>query len=838
MKHQHTGRGHDNGHLSPVAEVALDFCFCATELAALERFLTGQPAITSAVADRTRSVLHIAYDPARTDTAGIQVLLRGHGYGCDCVDCPASCCQPGHPAAGHTDEPGAHAHHPSHTAASPPADDGGNADTEHHHHSGTATMDHPHAAEPSHPAEHTAHAEHTGHDEHAGHGADMVASMLRRFVISAIVTIPIVLFSPIGDVFGFPSQPPFGLSMGWFGLILATPVVWWGGWPFISSAVRSLRHGEVTMMTLIAVGILVAYLYSVASTLLGGHEVFFEAAAMLTTLSLLGHWLEMRSRFATGRAVEALLQLAPPTAIVRRDGQDTEFPLDQVVTGDVIVVKPGAKIPVDGTVADGESYVDESMITGEPVPVVKRPGDTVVGGTINTTGAFTFTTTAVGADTALARIVQMVRNAQASKAPAQRLADTAGKYLVYVALAAGALTFTAWMLWGAHGVGFALTAAVSAIVIACPDALALATPTAITVGVGQGARGGVLFKNATALEMTAGVNTAVFDKTGTLTAGKPTVTDLIPADRFTDKELLRLAAGADQPSQHPLAAAIVDAARQRGITVNPPEAFDSIPGHGVQATVTGRKVLIGNVRLMQRDNVDISALTDTADAIAADGKTAMYVAADGRALGVVAVADPIRDSAKSAIAALHAAGVRTVMLTGDQRSTAEAVARQLGIDTVIAEVLPADKASHIAALQHSGAKVAMVGDGVNDAPALAQADIGVAIGAGTDVAVETADVVLIRDNPADVAYALSIARAVRTKIKQNLFWAAIYNLLAIPVAAGVFYTSLGILLQPQWAALLMSASTIIVTFNALLLRRHTPPAPQPARTPATAAAAG
>ncbi|GIF99040.1 heavy metal translocating P-type ATPase [Catellatospora citrea] len=840
MKHQHTGHdhhGHDDGHGGHVAEVALDFCFCATELAALERFLTAQPVITSAVADRTRSVLHIGYDSARTDTAGIQALLRGRGYGCECADCPASCCQPGHPAAGHPDEPDAHAHHPSHTAASQPADDPADG---HNHHSITATTQHP-QAQPSHLAEHAGHDEHAesgGHDEHAGHGADMVASMLRRFVISAILTIPIVLFSPIGEVFGFPSQPPFGLSMGWFGLILATPVVWWGGWPFISSAARSLRHGEVTMMTLIAVGILVAYLYSVASTLLGGHEVFFEAAAMLTTLSLLGHWLEMRSRFATGRAVEALLQLAPPTAIVRRDGQELEIPLDQVVTGDVIVVKPGAKIPVDGTVVDGESYVDESMITGEPVPVAKRPGGPVVGGTINTTGAFTFTATAVGADTALARIVQMVRNAQASKAPAQRLADTAGKYLVYVALAAGALTFAAWMLWGAHGVGFALTAAVSAIVIACPDALALATPTAITVGVGQGARGGVLFKNATALEMTAGIDTVVFDKTGTLTAGKPIVTDLVPADGITDDELLRLAAGADQPSQHPLAVAIVDAARQRAITVNPPEAFDSIPGHGVQATVGGRRVVIGNARLMKRDSVDIGALTDTAAGLAADGKTAMYVAADGRALGVVAVADPIRDSAKAAITALHAAGVRTVMLTGDQRSTAEAVARQLGIDTVIAEVLPADKASHIAALQQAGAKVAMVGDGVNDAPALAQADIGVAIGAGTDVAVETADVVLIRDNPADVAYALRIARAVRSKIKQNLFWAAIYNLLAIPVAAGVFYTSLGILLQPQWAALLMSASTIIVTFNALLLRRHTPSAPQPARRPAAAAAAG
>ena len=839
----HTGH-HDHGHSTRqdarVAEVALDFCFCATELAAVERFLTAQPAITAAHADRTRAVLHVTYDPSRTDPAAIRQLLTGHGYGCECIDCDASCCQPGHPAAGAPDEQHTHSHHPSHTAATA-TDAGGHTahhDTGHHTNPGTATTGHPGTGHGAHTpdhggqAQHGGHDEHGEHDEHAGHGADMVNSMLRRFVISAFLTIPIVAFSPIGEAVGLPPQPPFGLSMGWFGLILATPVVWWGGWPFISSAARSLRYGEVTMMTLIAVGILVAYLYSLGATLLGGHEVFFEAAAMLTTLSLLGHWLEMRSRFATGRAVEALLSLAPPTAIVRRDGHDTEIPLEQVVTGDVIVVKPGAKIPVDGTVADGTSYVDESMITGEPVPVAKQAGDTVVGGTINTTGAFTFTATAVGADTALARIVAMVQNAQASKAPAQRLADTAGKYLVYVALGAGALTFAAWMLWGAHGVGFALTAAVSAIVIACPDALALATPTAITVGVGQGARGGVLFKNATALEATAGVDTVVFDKTGTLTQGKPAVTDLVSAAGFTDDELLRLAAAADQPSQHPLATAIVDAARQGGFDVAPPEAFDSVPGHGVVATVGGRRVLIGNARLMQREGVDISRLQPQAAVLAADGKTAMYVAADGRPAGVVAVADPIRDQARTAITDLHKAGVRTVMLTGDQRSTAEAVARQLGIDTVIAEVLPEDKASHIDRLQQSGAKVAMVGDGVNDAPALAKADIGVAIGAGTDVAVETADVVLIRDNPADVAYALRIARAVRKKIKQNLFWAAIYNLLAIPVAAGVLYPSLGLLLRPEWAALLMSASTIIVTFNALLLRRQ-----RPAASPATATAA-
>ncbi|NUR71050.1 MAG: copper-translocating P-type ATPase [Hamadaea sp.] len=806
---------HHHEHHAPavaeIAEVALAACFCGTELAHLEHDLRNRPGVTSVHIDRTRSVAHIGFDPARTDRAQLEAFLHQAGYDCTCRDCDDSTCQHGHPAAGKDDAHAAHTDHPAHAtpAHATLADDHAGHDMSEMS-AGHGTGEHE--------------GGHEDHESggHEGHGASMVADMFRRFLVSAVLTIPIVLFSPIGETIGFTAHPPFGLSMAWFGLILATPVVWWGGWPFISAAARSLRRGEVTMMTLIATGILVAYLYSVGATLLGEEDVFFEAAAMLTTLSLIGHWLEMRSRYATGRAVEALLNLAPPTARVRRDGRESEVPLEQVVTGDEIVVRPGEKVPVDGEVVDGASYVDESMITGEPVPVAKQTGAKVVGGTINTTGAFTFRATAVGADTALARIVQMVRNAQASKAPAQRLADTAGKYLVYVALGAGAITFLAWAILGTHGIGFAITAAVSAVVIACPDALALATPTAITVGVGQGARGGVLFKNATALEATAGVTTAVFDKTGTLTAGAPSVTDVVALDGVDEGDLLRLAASADQPSQHPLAEAIVSAARDRGSEVNPPQDFDSVPGHGVVATVEGRRVLIGNARLLDREQVAVDGLPDPAAALAADGKTAMYVAVDGRPWGLIAVADRVRDSGKQAIAALHGAGVKTVMLTGDQARTAEAVARQVGVDQVLADVLPEDKAANITRLQGDGAKVAMVGDGVNDAPALAQADVGIAIGAGTDVAVETADVVLVRDDPADVAYALQVARAVRTKIKQNLFWAAIYNLLAIPIAAGVLYPSLGILLRPEWAALLMSASTIIVTVNALLLRRLRP----------------
>jgi Cu2+-exporting ATPase len=458
------------------------------------------------------------------------------------------------------------------------------------------------------------------------------------------------------------------------------------------------------------------------------------------------------------------------------------------------------------------------MITAEPIPVAKRPGSQVIGGTVNQTGAFNFSATAVGADTALSRIVQMVQNAQASKAPAQRLADQAGKYLVFTTLGSGLAAFIIWYVLADDSFLFALTVAVSTVVIAWPDALALATPTAITVGVGKGAREGVLFKYATALEGTAGIQTVIFDKTGTLTEGKPSVTNVIAAEGMPEHELLRLAA-ADQPSQHPLAEAIVAGARGRGIEVLAPEKFDSIPGYGVEAQVDGHCVFIGNQRLMERQAVMLDGFIEQVQALASNGKTAMYVAVDDRLAGVVAVADKIRDSARHAIRALHEANVQTVMLTGDNRRTAEAVARQLQLDQVIAEVLPEDKATYVARLQAADRKVAMVGDGVNDAPALAQADVGLAIGAGTDVAVETADVVLVKNDPADVPRAIYLARKVRGKIKQNLFWAAIYNLIAVPIAAGALYPAMGLLLRPEWAALAMSASTLTVTFNALLLNR-------------------
>ena len=647
---------------SAVAEVSLKSAYGGSEYADVERSLLGLPGVAAAHLDRTRGVAHVTYDPSVTTPERLEAQFQR----CGCQRRPGSMAQPGHPQVGTSEHAGM-----------------GHAGTEH------ADMEHAAA----------------GHAEHAGHGAAMVADMLRRFIVSALLLLPLVIFSPLGAAIGLPGVPPFGLSMGLFGFLLATPVVWWCGWPFISGAWRALRLGQVNMMTLIALGILVSYLYSVAATFLFMGEVFYDAAAMLTSFSLAGHWMEMRSRFATGRAVEALLKLAPATARVKRGGVEAEVPLDQVAVGDEIVVRPGDRVPVDGMVVSGSSHVDESMITGEPIPAAKTEGKQVIGGTVNQTGAFNFTATAVGADTALSRIVQMVQNAQASKAPAQRLADRAGKYLVFVALGSGVVAFVAWYVFGGEGLLFALTAAVSTIVIACPDALALATPTAITVGVGKGAREGVLFKNATALEETAGIDTVIFDKTGTLTQGKPALTDVITADGFIEAELLRLAASADRPSQHPLAEAIVAGAAGRGIEVRAPEKFDSVPGHGIEARVDGRRVLIGSRRLMEREGINTGGLEGQVQALASDGKTAMYVAVDKRIAGVVAVADPIRDSAREAVRALHGLGIQTVMLTGDNRRTAEAVARQLGIDEVIAEVLPADKARKVAELQRAGRKL-------------------------------------------------------------------------------------------------------------------------------------
>jgi Cu2+-exporting ATPase len=541
----------------------------------------------------------------------------------------------------------------------------------------------------------------------------------------------------------------------------------------------------------------------------------------------------MRARGGANDAIRSLLELAPPRAVVLRDGVETEVPTAEVVAGDLLLVRPGAKIPVDGVVEDGESEVDESMVTGESLPVAKTAGSTVIGASVNTTGSLRVHATRVGADTALAQIVALVQQAQNSKAPGQRLADRAAFWLVLVALIGGAGTFGVWLATGAT-VQTALLFAITVVVITCPDALGLATPTAIMVGTGLGAQRGVLFKNATALETAARIDTVVMDKTGTLTKGEPEVTDVL-VEGMTEQELIALAAAVERESEHPLARAVVRYATDRGAPALAAAGFRNVPGHGAGAEVAGRRILVGSRRLMTAEHVELSPLATRRDALAATGRTAVLVAVDGRVTGVIALADAARETSPAAVAALHEAGVQIVMLTGDNEATARRIADQLGIDTVIADVLPADKSAKIRELQDAGRRVAMVGDGVNDAPALAQADLGIAIGAGTDVAIETADVVLMRSDPLDVPVALTIGKGTLRKMRQNLGWAIGYNAIALPIAAGVFEPSLGLVLRPEIAALSMSGSSFLVAVNALLLKRLRLPAPGPAAAPTTSA---
>jgi Cu2+-exporting ATPase len=663
---------------------------------------------------------------------------------------------------------------------------------------------------------------------HGGHGAmsmdEMVADMRNRFLVAALFSIPIVLWSPIGrDVFGFDAGVPFGLREDVFTLILSLPVIFYSCAIFFSGALLALRARTLDMMVLVAVAVGAGWIYSLVVTVTGGGEVFYEAATVLASFVLLGHWFEMRARGGANDAIRTLLDLAPPTALVIRDGEPVELPTADVQVGDLLLVRPGAKIAVDGVVEDGQSEVDESMVTGESLPVHKEPGSEVVGATINRNGTLRVRAAKVGSDTALAQIVQLVQEAQNSKAPGQKLADRAAFWLVLVALIGGALTFAVWTVASDRPAADAILFAITVVVITCPDALGLATPTAIMVGSGLGARRGVLFKNALALETSARIEAVVMDKTGTLTKGEPEVTDVI-ANGIPDHELLRLAAAVERSSEHPLAEAVVRRADGAGASALEAHDFENVPGHGAVARVDGRRVAIGNRRLMEREGVELGTLAATREELAAAGRTTVIVAVDGHASGLFAIGDAPRPTSRSAVEALHEAGVEVVMLTGDNDATARRIADELGIDMVIAEVLPGDKAAKIAELQAGGRRVAMVGDGVNDAPALAQADLGIAIGAGTDVAIETADVVLMRSDPLDVPTALTIGRATLRKMRQNLGWAIGYNSIALPIAAGVFEPSLGLELRPEIAALSMSGSSFIVAVNALLLKRARLPA--------------
>jgi len=648
--------------------------------------------------------------------------------------------------------------------------------------------------------------------------AAMENDMRNRFLVALILTIPTVLYSPLGRNF-FGVNLPAPIPAAWIMLLLATPVVFWSGWIFISGAYDALRARMLDMSVLIATGVLAAYGASIVLMIAGNDEVFFEAAAMLVTFVLFGHWMEMKSRKGTTDALRALFDLVPPTATVIRDGKELNVPTADILAGDVVMLRPGDKIPVDGEVLSGSTSVDEALVTGESLPVDKATGDEVVGGSINQAGTVTFRATRVGADTALAQIVAMVQQAQNSRAPGQRLADTAAQYLVVLAVGSGIVTFIAWSVFGNVGFVMALTFAISAVVIACPDALGLATPTAVAVGTGIAARHNILIKDAATLEGVASIQAVVLDKTGTLTEGKPSLTDVVTETGFDEAEILRLAAAAETGSEHPLSRAIVAGATSRNLSIPEATSFQSVAGHGIEAIVEGKVLLLGNAKLMADQRIAIESLDGRADELASRGRTPIFIAIDGKAAGILAVADTIRPSARETIQRFHEAGIEAVMMSGDNRRTAEAVASELGIERVFAEVLPGQKASYVAQLQREGKRVAMVGDGVNDAPALAQADIGIAIGTGTDVAIETANVVLMRSDPLDIHRALTLSKATVRKMKQNLGWASVYNILAIPIAAGIFYPAFGIELRPEWSALLMSLSSIIVAINAVLLKR-------------------
>jgi Cu2+-exporting ATPase len=656
------------------------------------------------------------------------------------------------------------------------------------------------------------------HDHHAAMDMTaMVNDMRNRFLVALFFSIPIVLWSPIGrDVFGFDVAAPFGLRDDVWMLLLSLPVIFYSASIFFVGAVAALRARTLDMMVLVAVGVGAGWLYSLGVTLTGGGDVFYEASTVLAAFVLLGHWFEMRARGGANDAIRTLLDLAPPMATVLRDGEPVDVPTADVIVGDLLLIRPGAKVPVDGLVENGTSEIDESMVTGESLPVHKAPGDAVIGATINRNGTLRVRAEKVGADTALAQIVELVQEAQNSKAPGQKLADRAAFWLVLVALIGGALTFAAWLLAGSS-VSDALLYAITVVVITCPDALGLATPTAIMVGTGLGAKRGVLFKHALALETAGRVQVVVMDKTGTLTKGEPEVTAIV-TDGIDEQELLSLVAAVERESEHPLAEAIVRYSDERQVPRPQLVGFEAVPGHGATATVDGHHVTVGNRRLMEREHITMNGLGPRRDEFAQGGQTAVIAAVDGRAAGVIAIADAPRPTAAATVSALHDAEIEVVMLTGDNQATAQRIAAELGIDTVIAEVLPGDKAAKIAELQRDGRIVAMVGDGVNDAPALAQADLGIAIGAGTDVAIDTADIVLMRSDPLDIAAALTIGRGTLRKMHQNLGWAIGYNTIALPIAAGAF-APLGLTLRPEVAALSMSGSSIIVAVNAMLLKR-------------------
>jgi Cu2+-exporting ATPase len=730
----------------------------------------------------------VVYDETRLDLQTLKARLRDCGYHCRGELTPRHVCAPEDPPA----------------VAATTAPTAGQAA-----HEGAAHAAHVKPA-PAGEMDSTAHE--------MGHGAGMdmqamVRDMRNRFWICLAFAVPIFIYSPMGGMFASP-EPPFGLPLNVWLFLLASGAVLYPGWPFVVAAWRAVKNGVLNMAVLVVLSVGTGYLFSVGATFFFGGAQFYEAVAVLLVFILLGHWLEMRARAGASAAIRSLLDLAPPLATVLRDGREVQVPTAEVVKGETVVIRPGNKIPVDGEVLEGASQVDESMLTGESMPVAKKTGDAVIGATMNTSGSFKYRATKVGADTALAQIVKLVQEAQNSKAPAQLLADRAAQWLVVAAIVIGLAAFAVWFWWIGQSLLFAVTLMITVFVIACPDALGLATPMAVMIGTGLGARHGILFKNASALENATKLDVVVFDKTGTLTMGKPEVVEVVARAGTTQEAVLSLAATVEQGSDHPLAQAI-----QRRAENLPREAlvgFVNIEGKGARAQVGGQAVLLGNRRLMDEEKVDMVGLEEQASRLRGAGQTVVHVAHGGRLVGVIAIADALRPTSAVMVQRMRERGVEVAMLSGDNRATAERIAGKIGIETVLADVLPGQKADKIKALQNQGKKVGMVGDGVNDAPALTQADVGFAIGAGTDVAMESADVVLMKSDPLDVLDALALSRVTLRKMHQNLFWAVAYNVVAFPAAAGVFYP---LVISPEVAALSMSGSSVLVAVNALLLKR-------------------
>ena len=747
----------------------------------VEKQLLKTAGVRAARANPASESVTVEYDEGQASAAALHKLIAECGYHCRGTPVPRHVCQI------HTavlrDDPHAHRHPKGHgrgEVAAPPV-----------------------AAEMAHEM---------GHD--AGMGmAGMARDMRNRFIISLIFTLPIFALAPMGMDRPLLSPPAFlGLDLTLF--LLASAAILYPAWPFVVAAVRALRNGILNMAVLVLLSVGTGYLFSVGSTFLFDGEQFYEASAVLLVFILLGHWLEMRARAGASEAIRKLMDLAPPMATVVRDGREVELPTAEVLVGDIVLLRPGNKIPVDGEIFEGKSDVDESMLTGESMPVSKKPGDTVIGATINKSGSMRYRATKVGADTALAQIVKLVQEAQNSKAPAQLLADRASQWLVLAAIVIGLATFAAWY-WGFDStLLFALTLTITVFVIACPDALGLATPMAVMVGTGLGAMNGILFKNASALEDATKLDVIVFDKTGTLTMGQPKVVEIVAAGAYSADEVLRLAAALERNSEHPLGLAILE--RAAGLALPEAKDFANLEGKGAQAKIEGKTILVGNRRVMDETGVALGSLGEAADRLKGAGRTVVHVASGGEIVGLIAIADATRPTSAATVAALQERGVKVAMITGDNEGTARRIAGELGIDIVLADVLPGDKAAKIRELQAQGRRVGMVGDGVNDAPALAQADVGFAIGAGTDVAMESADVVLMKSDPYDIVGAIILSRATLRKMHQNLWWAVGYNVVAFPLAAGVLYP---VLLSPEIAALSMSGSSVLVAVNALLLKR-------------------